>query len=204
MWRLIGVFIIGGILGAGAGIGVGFFIFPFVFPPPAANDTLNTEELTAVIAKGQFIHANTMDPVHYGTGGVTVLQRTVFLESDFEVGPGPKFHVYLVPKEAVRRAGDVKGSGFHRLGAPTSLQRQPEIYYPGDDKYQRVQVGGYLVRRLWRADLTGRPAVPITNYSTVWTAITGKFSFYLHPLVLECSICGDDLASLQVGEERPP
>ena len=116
MWRYIAVFVLGGVLGVGGGVGAGIFIYPFVFPPPAANDSLNTDELTAIIARGQFIHANTMDPVHYGSGGVTVLQRTVFLESNFEVGPGPKFHVYLVPKESVRRAGDVKGTDFIDLG----------------------------------------------------------------------------------------
>lgn len=116
MWRYIAVFVLGGVVGTGVGIGGGFFLFPYVFPPPAANESLETSELLAIIAKGQFIHANTMNPVHYGSGGVTVLQRTVFLESDFEVGPGPKFHVYLVPKESVRRAGDVKGADFIDLG----------------------------------------------------------------------------------------
>ncbi len=88
MWRYIVVFVLGGIVGIGGGVGIGIFIFPFVFSPLPASDTLNTDELTAIVARGRFIHANTMDPVHYGSGGVTVLQRTVFLERDFEVGPG--------------------------------------------------------------------------------------------------------------------
>ena len=33
---------------------------------------------------------------------------TVYLESDFEVGPGPAFHVYLVPKASIRSTSDVK------------------------------------------------------------------------------------------------
>lgn len=143
MWRLIGVFVLGGILGTGAGIGVGFFIFPFVFPPPAANDTLNTDELTAIVAKGKFIHANTMDPVHYGSGGVTVLQRTVFLESDFEVGPGPKFHVYLVPKASVRRAGDVKGTDFIDLGRLRAFKGSQKYTIPATiniNDYQSVVI----------------------------------------------------------------
>jgi hypothetical protein len=40
----------------------------------------------------------------------------VFLEQDFEVGPGPAFHVYLVPKKEVRRSTDVIGSMFVNLG----------------------------------------------------------------------------------------
>jgi hypothetical protein len=40
----------------------------------------------------------------------------VFLESDFEVGPGPAYHVYLVPKANVRREADVKDAMFVDLG----------------------------------------------------------------------------------------
>jgi hypothetical protein len=40
----------------------------------------------------------------------------VFLESDFEVGPGPAFHVYLVPKAPIRQSADVKGTMFIDLG----------------------------------------------------------------------------------------
>jgi hypothetical protein len=112
MWRYIAVFLAGAILG----VGIGVVIFPRLFPPPAANDTLNADELTAIVARGRFIRTNSMDPVRYGSGGVTVLQRTVFLESDFEVGPGPRFHVYLVPKESIRRSRDLRGTDFIDLG----------------------------------------------------------------------------------------
>jgi hypothetical protein len=37
-----------------------------------------------------------------------VRQDSVFLEGDFEVGPGPKFHVYLVPKAPIRASGDLQ------------------------------------------------------------------------------------------------
>jgi hypothetical protein len=47
---------------------------------------------------------------------VTVTPRTVFLEGDFEVGPGPAFHVYLIPRKQVRRSADVIGSMFVDLG----------------------------------------------------------------------------------------
>jgi hypothetical protein len=45
-----------------------------------------------------------------------VYEKTVFLEPDFEVGAGPKFHVYLVPKANIRRSGDVTGTMFVDLG----------------------------------------------------------------------------------------
>jgi Electron transfer DM13 len=68
------------------------------------------------VAKGEFIHANPSDPVHYGKGGVSVYQNVVFLHEDFEVGPGPAFHVYLVPNTNVRDAGQVTGTMFVDLG----------------------------------------------------------------------------------------
>src|SRR3712207_1116329 len=115
MRKLLFAFLIGGFLGTGVGLALGFFFFPFVFPPPIAMDDLSDNERNKVVATGEFLHANLADPIHYGRGRVTVTLRTVFLEDDFEVGPGPAFHVYLVPKE-VRRSADVIGSMFVDLG----------------------------------------------------------------------------------------
>ena len=70
----------------------------------------------APVAAGTFIHANPSDPVHWGRGKVSVYERTVFLEPDFEVGPGPAFHVYLVPNAKVRNAAGVKDAMFIDLG----------------------------------------------------------------------------------------
>ena len=116
MWRAIALFLIGGVCGTGFGVAVGFFAFPYVFPPPEAAETLRAGERTEVVAKGMFIHANPSDPVHYGKGGVTVYENTVFLEQDFEVGPGPKFHVYLVPRAMVRESAHVAQAMFVDLG----------------------------------------------------------------------------------------
>ena len=54
--------------------------------------------------------------MHFGKGRVSVFERTVFLESDFEVGPGPAFHVYLVPKASIRSTSDLKDVMFVDLG----------------------------------------------------------------------------------------
>jgi Electron transfer DM13 len=62
------------------------------------------------------IHANPSDPIHWGRGKVSVYQRTVFLETDFEVGPGPAFHVYLVPAAGIRDEASVKSAMFIDLG----------------------------------------------------------------------------------------
>ncbi len=116
MWRWIAIFLTGGILGSAFGVAVGFFAFPYVFPPPEAMDRLTPEEQTTVVARGSFIHANPSDPIHYGMGSVTVYDEVVFLGPDFEVGPGPAFHVYLVPKAEIRQTADVAATMFVDLG----------------------------------------------------------------------------------------
>ena len=116
MWRWLTVFLLGGVLGAAFGVALGFFLFPFIFPPPEARDRLTQQESGKLVAKGSFIQANPNDPIHYGKGGVSVYPGTVFLGEDFEVGPGPDFHVYLVPIANVRDAGQVTGTMFLDLG----------------------------------------------------------------------------------------
>ncbi len=130
MWRTIAVFLFGGVLGTGFGVAVGIFIFPYLFPPPPAADVLTEAEKTRTVAKGQFIHANPSDPVHYGGGAVTVYEGTVFLGPDFEVGPGPKYHVYLVPKAKIRRSPDVAGTMFVDLGRLRAFQGSQKYAIP--------------------------------------------------------------------------
>jgi hypothetical protein len=116
LWRGLAIFLLGGVLGTGFGVALGFFFFPFVFPPPAANESLTEADRSALVATGMFIHANPSDPVHHGKGKVSVYERAVFLENDFEVGPGPAFHVYLVPRPMIRGNGDLKEQMYVDLG----------------------------------------------------------------------------------------
>ncbi|GIK80134.1 MAG: DM13 domain-containing protein [Pseudorhodoplanes sp.] len=115
-WRGFAVFMTGGVLGTAFGVALGFFLFPYVFPPPPAAEQLTEADRSALVAGGTFIHANPSDPIHWGRGKVSVYEKTVFLESDFEVGPGPKYHVYLVPKTSVRTNADMNGVMFVDLG----------------------------------------------------------------------------------------
>lgn len=131
MWRSIAIFLIGGVLGVGFGTALGFFLFPYVFPPPPATEKITDAERTKVVAKGAFIHANPNDPIHYGKGKVTVYEGTVFLEPDFEVGPGPDFHVYLVPKDNVRSEADVSNTMFVDLGKLRSFSGSQKYAVPG-------------------------------------------------------------------------
>lgn len=114
--RDVGIFLFGGLAGIAVGIAIGLFIFPYVFPPPPATETLTGAERSRLVASGTFIHANPADPIHYGRGKASVYERAVFLEQDFEVGPGPAFHVYLVPKASIRASADLKDVMFVDLG----------------------------------------------------------------------------------------
>lgn len=143
MWRWLTVFLFGAVLGTAFGVALGFFLFPYVFPPPEVVEQLTGAERGKLVAKGQFIHANPSDPIHYGKGEVSVYQDVVFLHKDFEVGPGPDFHVYLVPKADIRDAGQVTGTMYVDLGRLRAFK--------GSQKYQ-VPAG---------VDLTKFPSVVI-------------------------------------------
>lgn len=119
---------IAAVIGIGVGFALGIFAFPYLFPPPAINETVSDSESRTVIAAGQFIHANPADPVHYGKGGYTLYQDLLHLESDFEVGPGPKYHVYLVPLDEIMPSTAVDETMYVDLGrlkAFTGSQNYP-------------------------------------------------------------------------------
>ena len=130
IWRGLAIFLLGGILGTGFGVALGFFLFPYVFPPPPAVEQITEADRAALHATGTFIHANPSDPIHYGKGKVSVYQRAVFLEPDFEVGPGPAYHVYLVPKEKVRDEAAVKDAMFVDLGRLRSFKGSQRYSIP--------------------------------------------------------------------------
>lgn len=138
-WRGIAIFVLGGVLGTGFGIALGFFIFPYVFPPPPAADQLADAERSKLVASGSFIHANPSDPVHYGKGRVSVYEHAVFLEPDFEVGPGPAFHVYLVPKASIRSSSDLKDVMFVDLGGLRAFKGSQRYLIPVDVNLKAYQ-----------------------------------------------------------------
>jgi hypothetical protein len=129
-WRGFAIFLLGGILGTGFGFALGIFLFPYLFPPPPAAERLTEADRSPLVATGTFIHANPSDPVHYGKGKVSLYEKTVFLEPDFEVGPGPKYHVYLVPKANIRQNSDVPGTMFVDLGRLRSFKGSQRYEIP--------------------------------------------------------------------------
>jgi Electron transfer DM13 len=117
MKKSILVFFAGALLGGAAGFALGIFVYPYIF----LSDIVGTDKVENVasrkgVAKGTFVHANPSDPIHYGKGGVTVYQDLLHLEGDFEVGPGPKFHVYLVPEKNIVPSTNVARTMYVDLG----------------------------------------------------------------------------------------
>lgn len=141
MWpRLLAFLIGGGVLGTGFGVALGFFLFPFVFPPaPAAEQLTELDQRSRIITHGTFIHANKSDPVHWGKGTVTVRGDSVFLGEDFEVGPGPKFHVYLVPKARIRSSADLSNQRFVDLGRLRSFRGSQRYPIPASVNLTEIQ-----------------------------------------------------------------
>ena len=144
MLRSLVIFLVGAVLGTAFGVALGFFLFPYIFPPPPAAEQLTTtDRATTLLAQGTFIHANPSDPIHYGRGKVTVFQDLLHLESDFEVGPGPKFHVYLVPEANVTPSTRVAQTRYVDLGRLKAFKGSQNYPVPsGIDpaRYQSVVI----------------------------------------------------------------
>ena len=114
--RAVLLLVVGLIVGAAGGFAVGIVAFPYLFPPPEVNEPLIAKSEADLIARATFIHANPSDPVHYGQGSATIYADLLRLEADFKVGPGPKFHVYLVPDADVTPDTEVEATMFVDLG----------------------------------------------------------------------------------------
>ena len=120
-WRSYAVtFLIGAILGLAAGAVLGVFAYPHVF---ITTDRVAKEKVDKppnverkALARGTFVQPAPLDPLHYGKGRVTVYEGLLYLEADFEVGPGPKYHVYLVPEAEVLPSTNVAKTMFVDLG----------------------------------------------------------------------------------------
>jgi hypothetical protein len=117
MAKFMLLFATGALLGSAAGFALGIFVYPYIFlADVVAKESVESVAPNKLVATGAFIHANPSDPIHYGKGKVSVYDNLVYLEADFEVGPGPKFHVYLVPETAVTPSTKVARTMYVDLG----------------------------------------------------------------------------------------
>ena len=99
------LFIITFLVGVFAGGATVLFYYPFWFPPAEVNEQIMDVASKQKISTGTFIHPDPSDSVHWGKGGVELFQSPegveVFLTAEFEVGPGPDFHIYLVDRRDI-------------------------------------------------------------------------------------------------------
>ncbi|HEY4658647.1 MAG TPA: DM13 domain-containing protein [Gemmatimonadaceae bacterium] len=145
MAKYILTFVVGGLFGLAAGFAVGIFAYPYIFLADiVAADKIENAGARTVIAKGTFIHANPSDPIHHGKGGVTVYADLVHLEGDFEVGPGPKYHVYLVPDKDVTPSTEVARTMFVDLGRLRAFKGSQNYPIPAG-----VNLAGYKSAVIW-------------------------------------------------------
>src|SRR5262245_26110885 len=138
MKRYLVIFAVGGLLGLAGGFALGIFVYPYSFLADiVATDKVEDKAEKKVVATGSFIHANPSDPIHYGRGKVTVFQDLLHLESDFKVGPGPKFHVYLVPEPNVIPSTNVARSMYVDLGRLKAFQGSQNYPIPAGVELSR-------------------------------------------------------------------
>ena len=144
MRRIFLSFLIGGMLGVGAGFVLGIFVYPYIFLADiVAREQLPDADARTLVASGAFIHANPADPLHYGKGNVAVYENLVRLDDTFEVGPGPKFHVYLVPLDDVTPDTDVAKSMYVDLGRLRAFKGSQNFPIPSGldlTKYKNVVI----------------------------------------------------------------
>ena len=114
-------FVVGAVLGIAGGVALGVFVYPYIFladivAAEKVPEKPAGEPQRKVLGRGSFVHPNPSDPIHWGKGRVTVYEALLHLEPDFEVGPGPKYHVYLVPESDVVPSTNVARTMFVDLG----------------------------------------------------------------------------------------
>ena len=136
--------VVGLIVGAAGGFAVGIVAFPYLFPPPEVNEPLLAKSDADLVARATFIHANPSDPVHYGQGSATIYADLLRLEADFRVGPGPKFHVYLVPDADVTPDTEVEATMFVDLGRLKAFSGSQNYAIPAD-----IDIADYNTVVIW-------------------------------------------------------
>ena len=119
------------IIGIGIGIMLTIIAYPFVFPPPEVNEQINNVEDKQKTHSGMFIHPNPSDPIHWGQGEVIIYQHDnnyeVFLGKDFEVGPGPAYHVYLSTGSDIKTNGQFENASNFDIGKLKSF-KSSQVY----------------------------------------------------------------------------
>ena len=111
-WHLLAGLLIGAALG-GAG---GYFAATSMLTAAPDGGGGVAAASGPVRATGRFIQADPADRLHYGGGAAALYDDRVELGADFAVGPGPKYHLYLVPQQGIDPDTRVEETMFVDLG----------------------------------------------------------------------------------------
>lgn len=129
------LFLITFLVGAFAGGATVLFYYPFWFPPAEVNEQIADIDSKQKISAGTFIHPDPSDSTHWGKGGVELFQSPggveVFLTADFEVGPGPDFHVYLVDRRDIKEEAHFEEAASLELSKLKSFKGS-QVYAAAD------------------------------------------------------------------------
>lgn len=135
------------VLGIAVGALAMLIAFPFLFPPAEVNESVANVDDKTVTATGAFIHPDPDDPVHWGKGGVSLYEQgesmEVFLEADFEVGPGPDYYLYLVDASDIRNNAAFEAANHVEIARLKSFRGSQVYPLPASvqpEDYQSVVV----------------------------------------------------------------
>lgn len=151
MRRYVLLLVVGLMLGGAVGFVGGMLAYPYVFRTnlvstnaPVATAQAPPVPRGPVLATGRFAHADPSDPLHHGEGGVEVYENLLRLDADFRVGPGPKYHVYLVPASDVTPNTAVEKTQFIDLGRLRAFAGRQDYPIPAG-----VDIKNYPYAVIW-------------------------------------------------------
>ncbi len=137
-------FLAGAVLGGAGGFAAGFFSSPAQSAGGQGSWAITSGRGGELVATGRFTHADPADRLHYGSGAVRVYADRVQFEDDFAVGPGPKYHVYLVPQRGIDPDTRVEETMFVDLGPLAAFSGRQSYPVPVG-----VDVGDYGSVVIW-------------------------------------------------------
>lgn len=122
--------LIGALLGGIGGFAAGLLAFPRLFPAVPVSGVLEEREPGPLRSTGRFRSPDPEDVRHRGGGGVSVYDGVLELGEDFEIRPGPKYHVYLVPIRQMDPSRSLEASQFVDLGPLKAFKGQQRYPIP--------------------------------------------------------------------------
>jgi len=128
------------VIGFIVGVILTIFFYPFLFPPPQVNEQIPNKASKRIILQGRFAR---FSRVHYGKGNVTIYEGTpkklVFLHKNFQVGPGPAYHIYLSESGNITTKIAFRNAKNYDLGMLKSFRGSQIYQVPSDVNLKNIK-----------------------------------------------------------------